>query len=208
MNAIYYGEGRRSVSSRLIFLGSVFVLLGILALAFASATTLTAMFVLGVLLVCAGAAEIIYGFQNRSEGQLWPHLGFGCLALICGALIFLNPVENVLGFTLIISFLLIASGLAKVVGAAAERFFGWGWVAANGVASIILGAMVLRYFPVSAFWTIGVFVGVDFIIAGATLIGLGSSMKRAKRELAGQVRSTLGPEPTSRKTEREEHPFH
>lgn len=205
MNAIYYGDTRRSVSSRLIFLGCVFALLGILALAFASATTLTAMFTLGVLLVCAGVAEIIYGIQGRHEGQLWPHLGFGCLALICGSLIFLNPVENILGFTLIVSFLLIGSGLAKVVGAVAERFHGWGWIAANGVASIILGVMVLRYYPVSAFWTIGVFVGVDLLIAGGTLVGLGVSMKRAKRELIGQVRSTLNPEP---RNEREEHPLH
>jgi len=208
MNAIYYADSPRRGSSRIIFLGSVYVLLGILALAFASATTLAAVVTLGFVLLCAGVAEIVYGIQGRHRGQLWPHLGFGCLALICGMLVLMNPVENTLGFTLIAGFLLIASGLAKTIGAFAERSSGWGWFAANGIISIILGAMILRAFPVSAFWTIGVFVGVDLVVAGATLIGLGVSAKRAKKELVGQMYSTLNPEPENREIRNEERPLH
>lgn len=208
MNALYYADSPRSGSSRIIFLGSVYVILGILALAFASATTLAAIVTLGVVLLCAGVAEVIYGIQGRNRGQLWPHLAFGCLALICGGLVLANPVENTLGFTLIAGFLLIASGLAKTIGAVAERSSGWGWFAANGIISIILGGMILRAFPVSAFWTIGVFVGVDLLVAGATLIGLGVSAKRAKRELVGQMYSTLNPEPENREIHRNDRPLH
>jgi uncharacterized membrane protein HdeD (DUF308 family) len=208
MNAIYYADSPQRGSSRIIFLGCVYVLLGVLALAFASATTLAAVVTLGVVLLVAGVAEIIYAIQGRKKGQLWPHLAFGCLALICGGLILANPIENTLGFTLIAGFLLIASGLAKTIGAFTERSSGWGWYAANGIISIILGAMVLRAFPVSAFWTIGVFVGVDLLVAGATLVGLGTSAKRAKRELVGQMYSTLNPEPENRETHREDRPLH
>jgi uncharacterized membrane protein HdeD (DUF308 family) len=130
------------------------------------------------------------------------------LALICGGLVLANPVENTLGFTLIAGFLLIASGLAKTIGAIAERSAGWGWFCANGIISIILGGMILRTFPVSAFWTIGVFVGVDLVVAGATLIGLGVSAKRARRELVGQMYSTLNPEPENREIHREDRPLH
>lgn len=208
MNAIYYTDRRRSGSTRIIMLGSVYVLLGVLALIFASAATLAAIVSLGLVLLCAGVAEIIYGVQGRHRGQLWPHLAFGCLALICGGLVLANPVENTLGFTLIAGFLLIASGLAKTIGAFAERSSGWGWFATNGIISIVLGGMILRAFPVSAFWTIGVFVGVDLLVAGATLVGLGVSAKRAKRELVGQMYSTLNPEPENRDTQREDHPLH
>lgn len=208
MNAIYYGDTPGQGSTRIIVLGSVYVLLGILALAFASATTLTAVITLGVVLVGIGLAEIVYGVQGRRRGQLWPHLAFGCLALICGGLVLLNPVENTLGFTLIAAFLLIASGLAKFIGAVAERALGWGWYSANGVISIFLGGMILRTFPVSAFWTIGVFVGMDLVAAGATLIGLGVSAKRARRELVGQVYSTLNPEPGAGESGRSERPLH
>ncbi len=209
MSALYFNDKPGMGSSRVIFLGSVYVLLGLLALAFASTTTLAAIITLGVVLIFAGIAEIVYGIQGRKRGQLWPHLAFGCLALICGSLVLLNPVENTLGFTLIAGFLLIASGLAKVIGSVVERSSGWAWFTTNGIISIILGAFILRAFPTSAFWTIGVFVGVDLMVAGAALIGLGASAKRSKRELVGQVYSTLNPEPGARQEiEREDHPLH
>jgi uncharacterized membrane protein HdeD (DUF308 family) len=207
MNAIYYGDSPGRTSSRLIFLGIIYALIGILALAFASATTLAAVTFLGVLLLCVGIAEIVYGIQGRKRGQLWPHLAFGCLALICGTLVLMNPIGNTLGFTLIIGFLLVASGLAKVIGSLAERAQGWGWYMANGIISIFLGGMILMTFPQSAFWTIGTFVGVDLIVSGATLIGLGTMAKRAKKELVGEVYSTLHPEPGERRRD-DERPLH
>jgi uncharacterized membrane protein HdeD (DUF308 family) len=209
MKALYFNDKPGMGSSRVIFLGSVYLLLGIFALAFASATSLVAIITLGMVLIGAGIAEIVYGLQGRKRGQLWPHLAFGSLALICGALVLMNPVENTLGFTLIAGFLLVASGLAKVIGSLAERSTGWGWFATNGIISIILGGFILRAFPISAFWTIGVFVGIDLIVAGASLIGLGASAKRAKRELVGQAYSTLNPEPGPRsESDRGAHPFH
>ncbi|HEY8271994.1 MAG TPA: hypothetical protein VIG33_13975 [Pseudobdellovibrionaceae bacterium] len=81
--------------------------------------------------------------------------------------------------------------------------------ATNGVLSVILGGLILRSFPISAFWTIGVFVGIDLLVSGASLIGLGVTAKKARKELVGQVYSTLHPEPGSRtELDREEHPLH
>jgi uncharacterized membrane protein HdeD (DUF308 family) len=209
MTANYFDDKPGTGASRVIFLGSVYLLLGILALAFATATTISAVVTLGIILISAGLAEIVYSLQGRKRGQLWPHLAFGCLALICGVLVLMNPVENALGFTLIAGFLLIASGLSKVIGSVAERSSGWPWFAANGVISIIIGGYVLSDYPVSALWTIGFFVGLDLVVAGVVLIGLGLSARKAKQELVGQVYTTLNPEPGSREeTGREERPLH
>ncbi|MNJ93373.1 acid-resistance membrane protein [compost metagenome] len=176
-------------SSRIIFLGSAYLLLGLVALAFTTVTTMASMMILGIVLFCAGIVQIVYGIQGRKTGQLWPHVGLGCLALVCSGLIVINPVGNVLAFTLLIGFLLLASGLTKIIGAFSERSTGWGWFALNGGLSILLGALVIGTFPYSAFWAIGTFVGVDLILAGATMIGLGVSVKRAKRELVGDHQS-------------------
>lgn len=176
-------------SSRVIFLGVMYLLLGIVALAFASAATLASIMVLGGVLFCIGVFQIIYAFQGRKTGQLWPHIGLGCLALACAALIAWNPIGNVLAFTLVIGVLLLAGGLTRMIGAFAERSTGWGWYAANGALSVILGLLVIGTFPGSAFWTIGTFIGVDLIFTGATMIGLGVSAKRAKREFVGNVQS-------------------
>jgi uncharacterized membrane protein HdeD (DUF308 family) len=209
MSAIYYSNSPGRSSTRLIFLGSIYAVLGLAALAFTGATTLFAVMTLGVILVCTGVAEIAYGIAGRSRGQLWPHMAFGCLALICGGLVMLNPLENTLGLTLIVGFLLLASGLAKIVGASVERAHGWGWYLTNGVVSLGLGLMILGTFPNSALWTIGTFVGVDLLIAGGALIGLGTSARRLKQELVGEAHSTLNPEPQFREQRPEEQaPLH
>lgn len=170
-------------SSRIVFMGVSLAFLGVLALTFATTATLASVFFLGAILFVAGIAEIAYGLQGRKNGELWPYLGLGILAIACAFLISRNPVENTMGLTLMVSFLLIASGLTKLIGAMAERYSGWGWVASSGVISVGLGGLILWTFPVSAFFTIGTFVGIDLIVAGLSFIGLGVSMKQIRRDI-------------------------
>lgn len=208
MNA-YYNDFIKRGSSKIIFVGGFYILFGILALTLSSAVTLAAVISLGVVLVAVGALEVVYGLQGRAEGQLWPHLTFGCLALICGALMFFNPVGNAMGFTLIAGFLLVASGLTKFVGSLADRNAGWGWYAINGAVSMGLGLLVLGEFPLSAWWFVGTLIGVDLILTGATQIGLGVSIKTARRNIVDQSFSTLNPEPRFKGDVRDDHhPFH
>lgn len=207
--ATYNSDFIQRGSSKIIFVGVIYMLLGALALVLASAVTVAAVISLGVILVAVGAVEIVYGLQGIKEGQLWPHLGFGVLALICGALMFFNPLANAMGFTLIASFLLIASGLSKLIGSVAGRDAGWGWYAINGVVSMALGALVLFEFPLSAWWFVGTLIGVDLILTGATHVGLGYSIKKARRNIVDQSFSTLNPEPRYRPdTIHDHHPFH
>nr|BFD66008.1 HdeD family acid-resistance protein [Bdellovibrio sp. HAGR004] len=175
-------------SNRMIFLGTVMLLLGIAAVIFASVSTLASVVFLGAVLGVAGVFEITYGVQGRKDGELWPHLGLGILSLACSFLIVRNPIENTLGLTLLVSFLLLASGLTKLIGSLSERTPGWGWMAISGATSFLLGSIVLLTFPASAFWTIGTFVGVDLILVGLSFIGMGVSVKKIKQEIrsAGQ----------------------
>lgn len=143
---------------------------------------------LGAVLFVAGIVEISYGIQGRKDGELWPHLGLGILAVTCAVLIARNPIENTMGFTLMASFLLIASGVIKLIGAVAERYLGRGWVAFSGVISAALGGLILWTFPMSAFFTIGTFVGIDLVVNGLSFIGLGISMKQIRRDI--EERST------------------
>lgn len=170
-------------STRIIYLGVTYLVLGLIALAFSASATIASVVTLGFIFLIAGVAQIAYGLQGRKTGQLWPHVGVGCLFIACSALIIANPVFNALSFTLIIGFLLIANGLTKIIGASVERLDGWGWFAFNGLVSLALGVFVLATFPISALWTIGVIVGVDLVVAGLAMVGLGVSVKQAKKEV-------------------------
>jgi len=50
---------------------------------------------------------------------------------------------------------------------------GWGWQAADGVITSVLGVLVLAQWPASGLWVIGLFVGIDLVFYGFALIALG-----------------------------------
>lgn len=207
--AAYYNDFLKRGSSKIIFVGAMYMFFGVLAAVMASAVTVAAVVSLGVVLIAVGATEIIYGYQGRHDGQLWPHLGFGVLALSCGGLMFFNPLTNIMGFTLIASFLLIATGLSKLVGSVAERNSGWQWYAVNGVVSMVLGTLVLFEFPLSAWWFVGTLIGADLFLTGCAHIGLGYAIKTARRNIVDQSFSTLHPEPRYRPDRvNDHHSFH
>ncbi len=181
----------RNKSSRLILIGAIYSVLGLIALAFTGATTLAAVLTLSAVLAAAGVAQIIYGIQGRKTGQMWPHVGLGCLALVCAVLIARDPFVNTMFFTLMIGFFLLASGLAKVIGATIERTTGWGYYLMNGLISMVLAAIILYSYPYSSFWAIGTFVGVDLLFGGFSLIGLGYAIRKARQEVVQQMNSLL-----------------
>ncbi|MNL53086.1 acid-resistance membrane protein [compost metagenome] len=98
---------------------------------------------------------------------------------------------NPLAVSMLLGFFLLSGGLAKVIGAVTERTTGWGWFAFNGAISLILGGLLLSTFPYSSKWTLGAFIGVDLIFAGASLIGLGITIRNARKDVIADLRSML-----------------
>ena len=56
---------------------------------------------------------------------------------------------------------------------------GWGWMTLNGAVTVMLAWMILKGWPESALWAVGILVGVRLLFAGITMLTLGSA--------AGQV---------------------
>jgi len=47
---------------------------------------------------------------------------------------------------------------------------GWTWTFLAGVATVLLGLMILARWPTDALWVIGLFLAVELIINGVTTI--------------------------------------
>ena len=45
--------------------------------------------------------------------------------------------------------------------------------------TLVLGLIILAHWPVSAVYTLGIFLGVDLVFAGAGWIGLGLGLRNA-----------------------------
>ena len=54
----------------------------------------------------------------------------------------------------------------------------WGWIALSGVITLLLGALIVFRWPVSSLYALGIFLGVDLIIAGVSWLTAGLFFRR------------------------------
>lgn len=160
-------------------LGIVMILVGIYALYAETLATLASVFALGFVLVIAGIAQIVAAFMARGAGHVILMLLVGFLDIIVGWALLQHPTIGALAITLLLAALLIFGGIFRFVSALWLQVPNYGWVAASGVISFILGALLWMQWPVSAFWFIGFAVGLNFIFSGIAWTSLGLRLKSA-----------------------------
>jgi uncharacterized membrane protein HdeD (DUF308 family) len=130
-------------------------------------------------MIVAGAAEIIGAFQMKSWGKfvIWALLGV--LYVIAGFLTFENPLFAAVLLTLFLGGSLLASGAVRLFLAfSMKRESPWVWVALSGAITLLLGLLILARWPVNSVYILGLFLGIDLIMAGAGWVSLGFSLKR------------------------------
>ncbi len=164
-----------------LLLGIVLVLLGTFALVSTYTATLLTVLYLGVVLLIASGVQLAEGILGRGVGNFFLHLLVAVLYFIAGVFVIEHPGRSVVGLTLVIAAVLFVEGVCRIVVALMERFHGWGWVLLNGVISLALGIMIWRQWPESALWVIGLFVGIDLLFNGWSLIMLALALRGLPR---------------------------
>jgi uncharacterized membrane protein HdeD (DUF308 family) len=165
-----------------LILGIALVVVGLLAISadfLTVLTTLTTMFVLGVLLIAGGVVQIVNAFLARSWRGFFLHLLAGALHLVVGELMIEHPLMAAEALTLLLAAAFLVGGAMRIVVTLFDRFPGWGWVLLNGVITFLLGVMIWRQWPESSLWVIGLFVGIDLIFSGWSWVMLGLLVKGA-----------------------------
>jgi len=152
----------------LFFLGIVQLVSGGLALLVPVAASLAAAIIFGAVLFTSGTFQIVHAF---SVGKKWTGVALqalgGLLYVAAGVLALLFPLTGALTLTLIVGALLVADGvvrsmLASQIGPQEGR---WSFLAA-GVASAIVGILLLVGWPLTGVWAIGILLGVNLIFSG------------------------------------------
>jgi uncharacterized membrane protein HdeD (DUF308 family) len=160
-----------SAGSRMKVLGVIAIILGILTLLAPTLTGFSIIILLGVLVLLAGIARIIWAFQAGSLGRGLPMFAVGGLTLICGIVLIANPlfVSGVLSMLLIAYFIL--DGIFELTaGLRLRPEGGWGWLLSGGIVSILLGLMIWAQFPLSGVWAMGVLLGIKLIFVGLIIV--------------------------------------
>jgi uncharacterized membrane protein HdeD (DUF308 family) len=168
-----------------IGLGIAFCVLGVLAITVPFIATLATTLFIGWLMIIGGFVSGFHAFQNRRwAGFPWALLS-SILYVVAGFLIVFNPVVGTLTLTLILGLFFLASGFVKIVRALQHRgMSNWGWLLFDGILSLVLGGLIWARWPSTAVWAIGLLVGVDLLVSGATMLMLGllgrSTVTRAR----------------------------
>jgi uncharacterized membrane protein HdeD (DUF308 family) len=114
--------------------------------------------------------------KRWSRFFLW--VAIGILYMLAGIFVFANPGLAALVLTLLLGFALIFAGIVRIVLAMQMRAGSmWGWVAASGVITLLLGAIIVLHWPVSSWYTLGIFLGVDLIFAGVSWLSAGLTFR-------------------------------
>jgi len=161
--------------------GFASILLGLLAIAFPMASSIGIGVVLGAVLLLAGIAEAARGVAGRAHRgtDFWAVL-FAVLAIAAGLLLLFNPLQGALTLTIVLAAFLLAGGAVKAVAALnIRRRKGWGWLLASGGMSLVLGGLLLAGLPSTGYWALGVLIGIDLIVLGASQIALASGLRNA-----------------------------
>ena len=159
-------------------LGFVLLFLGIVAIAYAMATSLVSVLVFGWLLVGGGLFQGILAFRVQSWGGFFLHLLAAVLEIIVGVLVIGSPAEAALGITLLLAVYLLVGGLFRTVGALSLGLPGTGWAVLGGVVSFLLGLALWRQWPVSGLWFIGMCVGLARLLHGGAWIIFALAVRR------------------------------
>ncbi len=162
----------------LLGLGIVLIVVGTLAIAAPLVASLTSAVAVGVLLLMGGIAQLVGAFWTRDWSGFFLSLLVGILYVVLGVLFLRAPGQALLTLTLLLACVLMVGGLFRIIGSLMYRFPHWGWVLVGGIINLALGILIRQEWPASAFWVIGLFVGIDLMFTGWTWVILALAVKK------------------------------
>ncbi|WP_113439762.1 HdeD family acid-resistance protein [Rhizobium cremeum] len=163
----------------LVALGALTLILGGIALANLFLATVASVYYIGALMLVGGVLHLAHAFQVRGwESVLFWALS-GVLYLLAGFMTFSNPLLASAILTLLIGAALIVAGLVRLwVGFGLKGAGGWGWIVLSGVVTALAGVIIAIGWPVNSLWILGLFLAIDLIVQGWSMVALGLALRR------------------------------
>lgn len=161
-------------------IGIALIILGGIAIAASPFVTLASMLIFGAILIAGGVIQAINAFKTRHGQGFFLNLLGGVFYSIVGILLILHPELGAITLTLLLAVFYSVSGLFKIGAALAHRYAHWGWVLLSGFISLALGILIWAQWPISGLFIIGLFIGIDMMMAGWVWVALALDAKRTK----------------------------
>jgi len=156
-----------------ITVGILLIVIGLAAIAVPFLAGVAASLLFGWLLVIAGIAHLVYAWSERRAGAVLWQILIGAVYLIAALYMLVFPIAGVATLTLVVAFYIVAEGaFAVAVFVRLRRLHGAAWFLLNGLVSLLLGGLILLYWPFSSLWAVGTLMGISLLLGGIARITL------------------------------------
>ncbi|PWR01896.1 hypothetical protein DKT77_15010 [Meridianimarinicoccus roseus] len=160
-----------------LILGVVSVVFGLFALGNAVAASIAVTLVTGLFLALAGGVQIYVAMAEDGGHKVWA-LVLGIVTLLLGLSFMVNPLGGTVSLALLVTVLLAASGVLRLVLAWSMKQTRFYWpMLVSGALSVLLAAYILANFGAASLALLGVLLGVELLFNGAGLIVLALFVK-------------------------------
>jgi uncharacterized membrane protein HdeD (DUF308 family) len=155
--------------------GALFILLSIYIFMSPVSAYLALSFMLGLVILLAGIAELLHAYQDRGSGNRGWHLFAGIIELLLGLLLMSNLAASMDVLRIVIGVYFLFRGLTifNFRGLAKGSL----WVILGALVVIVFGVMVLVN-PVFGAMSIVLWTGMAFLVTGLLNVFMGLRMRR------------------------------
>ena len=158
-----------------LFEGIVLALLGLAAMIVPPLASLAVTIFLGWMFLISGVAGLIVTFWARQMPGFWWSLFSAALAVLAGLVLLARPMQGVLTLTIVVGAYFLAEGVATIMYALEHRrelSERWSWLLVSGLMDILIAFLIIAGLPGSAEWAVGLLVGINLVLGGASLVGM------------------------------------
>lgn len=151
------------------------MVLGVIAILAPIASTFVAAIVIGIMLIAGGILRLFHSFGGkRQQSTAWLVIS-SLLYMAAGVAVLWRPLIGTLSLTLVVGTFFVVGAVSKAIHAYQYRgTHSSGWLLFDAIISGLLGILLLVGLPTTAFWALGVIVGVDLMMAGVAWLALSS----------------------------------
>jgi uncharacterized membrane protein HdeD (DUF308 family) len=160
--------------------GIILVLLGLIAIIVPPIATLAFTIIIGWVFLVSGILGLVTTFWARSAPGFWWSLISAIIGIAAGVVLLLYPLSGSISLTLVLIAFFIVEGIVSIMYAIEHRnqLSGqWVWMLISGIIDIILAVIILTGLPGSAFWALGLLVGINMVFGGSALIAMALSAR-------------------------------
>jgi len=174
-------EGRPVWYRRTLYIeGICFILLGLIGIFAPAVLTFAVELLIGSLFLAGGLIEGWRALTTPKLPGFWPSFLSALLYIAVGCLLLFFPGKGAMTLTALLAIFFVVEGIFQIIFSLAVRPFpNWGWVLFSGILTLFLGFIIWTGWPGSSFWVIGLLVGIELFMYGASRLFLARSYHSA-----------------------------